>query len=133
MVKNMNEPSEKKEISEYALQKAVSAWCKPTTSHKIMDVELAQSFAEIIEEQSKEIEQLRTQMAGILVAAEGGTSEEVRANAGDYGWSLAYQTVLDLRLDYEQYLNIWSDGRMLAYRVFSENSSCFSHSSSTRK
>lgn len=31
-------------------QKAAQAWCKPTTSHKVMDPELAEAFAEILHE-----------------------------------------------------------------------------------
>lgn len=44
-----------------------------------------------------EVEQLRVQLAGCLTAAEGGTSEAVIAREGDYGWSLPYQKILDLR------------------------------------
>ncbi len=36
--------------SEIALKKAAQAWCKPTTSEKIMDPVLAEEFAEIIDE-----------------------------------------------------------------------------------
>ena len=35
---------------EFARQKAVQAWCKETTKDKVMDVELCEAFAEIIEE-----------------------------------------------------------------------------------
>jgi len=31
-------------------EKVAQAWCKPTTSHKVMDVELAEAFAEILDE-----------------------------------------------------------------------------------
>jgi len=31
-------------------EKAAQAWCKETTSNKIMDVELAEAFAEILDE-----------------------------------------------------------------------------------
>lgn len=48
-----------------------------------------------------ELEQCRVQLAGCLTAAEGGTSEPVVAKQGDYGWSLAYQKVLDLRRKYD--------------------------------
>ena len=33
-----------------AREKAVQAWCKETTKHKEMDVELAEAFAEILDE-----------------------------------------------------------------------------------
>lgn len=43
----------------------------------------------------EELEQLRVQLAGCLTAAEGCIFTP--AVKGDYGWSLAYQRVLDLR------------------------------------
>jgi len=42
-----------------------------------------------------ELEQARVQLAGCLTAAEGAIREP--AKQGDYGWSLAYQRVLELR------------------------------------
>ena len=36
-----------------SLQKAAQAWCTPTTSKKVMDPELAEAFAEIIENEKK--------------------------------------------------------------------------------
>ena len=35
---------------EFARQKAAQAWCKETTKGKVMDIELCEAFAEIIEE-----------------------------------------------------------------------------------
>ncbi len=35
-------------LSDVALQKAAQAWCKPSTSQKVMDPVLAEAFAEII-------------------------------------------------------------------------------------
>ncbi len=46
-----------------------------------------------------ECEQLRVQLAGCSVAALGGTNNP--AVKGDYGWSQAYQDVLELRQQYE--------------------------------
>lgn len=51
-----------------------------------------------------EAEQLRVQLAGVSVAALGGTSEAVRVQKGQYGWSMAYQDTLELRLKYEELL-----------------------------
>lgn len=36
--------------SSYALQKAAQAWCKSRNRNTVMDVDLATSFAEIIDE-----------------------------------------------------------------------------------
>jgi hypothetical protein len=47
-------------------------------------------------------EQLRTQLAGCLTAAEGATNPEHVANRGDYGWSLAYEQTLQLHREYDQ-------------------------------
>jgi len=47
----------------------------------------------------EEVEQLRVQLAGCLTAAEGYGQQ---CCAGDYGWSPAYQTVIELRKLYEK-------------------------------
>lgn len=49
-----------------------------------------------------ECSQLRVQLAGCGVAAMGGTDDS--AKPGDYGWSPAYQAVLELRAGYEALL-----------------------------
>lgn len=48
-----------------------------------------------------EAEQLRVQLAGCLVAAEGGTADA--AKPGDYGYSLAYEKTLALAKDLANY------------------------------
>lgn len=47
-----------------------------------------------------EVEQMTVQMAGISVAAFGGTEDP--AVQGQYGWSMPYQDVLELRRRYEK-------------------------------
>lgn len=47
-------------------------------------------------------EQLRVHLAGCLVAAQGGT--KCAAGPDAYGWSPAYQAVLDLRIAYDELL-----------------------------
>jgi hypothetical protein len=56
-----------------------------------------------------EVDQRDVQLAGCSVAAMGGTSETVRAKQGDYGWSVAYQDVLNLRLRIEAALALHKD------------------------
>jgi hypothetical protein len=48
-----------------------------------------------------EVEQLRVQLAGTLTAAEGNGIRDAAAKVGDFGWSVAYETVRQLRLKYE--------------------------------
>ncbi len=49
-----------------------------------------------------EVEQLRVQLAGVLTAADGATLNP--AVQGQYGWSPAYQAVLELRRRYDALL-----------------------------
>jgi len=54
-----------------------------------------------------DIEKMTVQMAGISTAARGGTGCEVAAVKGQYGWSPAYQDVLELRIKYERLEEDW--------------------------
>lgn len=49
----------------------------------------------------EEVEQLRVQLAGCLTAAEGHIHGNNRASQGNYGWTPAYQAVLELREKWE--------------------------------
>lgn len=51
-------------------------------------------------------EQLQVQLAGCLTAAQGFTSQEYIATKGMYGWSTAYQNVLELRRRHDKMLKI---------------------------
>lgn len=53
----------------------------------------------------KRCKQLEVQLAGCGVAARGHVSEEYLAHSGDYGWSPAYQDVVDLRISYQVLLS----------------------------
>ena len=59
-------------------------------------------FEELYSKAAEELEQERVQHAGCLVAAEGATDPEHTAKKGDYGWSLAYETTLSLRLRHDR-------------------------------
>jgi len=64
---------------------------------------LATLFDSQIEEGDKKIEQLEVQLAGCATAALGWNSEP--AKQGDYGWSPAYQDVLDLRIKFDSQID----------------------------
>ena len=58
---------------------------------------------------AREADQLRVQLAGVSVAALGGTSPAVVVKRGQYGWSVAYQDVLGLRRQYDDFRNLVVD------------------------
>ena len=63
---------------------------------------------EEVEQLREDVEQLRTQLAGCTTAAMGATDNA--AVEGDYGWSPAYQDVLELRQKYDALLLARSGG-----------------------
>lgn len=76
----------------------------PVDNHRVIEAMSAIKEAEapVPEELTKEVEQLRVQLAGCSVAALGWNGPESLAKRGDYGWSVPYQDVLELRAKYER-------------------------------
>ena len=70
----------------------------PVAIPKKWILDLARAYAE--QENSRllaEVEQLRVQLAGCLVAAEGLADKGEAVKQGDYGWSLAFEKTRTLR------------------------------------
>ncbi len=69
-------------------------------------VQLAAQTARVaeLEEHQDEAEQLRVQLAGCGVAAQGHVNPDQLAVRGQYGWSPSYQDVVDLRIRYDNLL-----------------------------
>lgn len=61
----------------------------------ILCVVIPPAKPDTIESLKEQVEQLRVQLAGCATAAQGSTKDV--AKKGDYGWSPAYQDVLELR------------------------------------
>lgn len=77
---------------------AVARNALPTLIGRVRD--LAQKFADALVAKSRaddETVRLQCQLAGCLVAAEGGTAEALVVKPGEYGWSLPYEKTLRLR------------------------------------
>lgn len=68
------------------------------------------------------VEQLEVQLAGCGVAALGGTSGAPVAAPNSYGWSPAYQCVLDLRTVYDKLRKV-SDAAYHALRSYENGNS----------
>jgi len=59
-----------------------------------------------IEQRQLEVEQLRVQLAGCLTAAEGHIGPDHLATPDSYGWSPAYQAVVDLRIKFQEAMRL---------------------------
>lgn len=71
--------------SPIALQKAAQAWCKPSTSHLVMQPELAEAFAEIVDDLWSK--------AWLGNATNAALIEELKARIEGGNTSLDYRTV----------------------------------------
>jgi len=76
----------------------LDAWHEVFETTQLTHAQAHRDQARVI---SEEHEQQQVQLAGCSVAAFGGTKDP--AKQGDYGWSGAYQDVLDLRLKCDRY------------------------------
>lgn len=76
--------------------------------------------------ENERIEQLEVQLAGCMTAALGWAKDPPKK--GDYGWSPAFQDVLNLRDKYEQQLKVLEDGLALVESAFAH----VSHGGPTR-
>lgn len=94
----MSENEDRGERLELARRRVNAASFAGATSPLLEDAVLLQ---EELERRTGELEQLRVQMAGVGVAALGGTSPAQRAVRGQYGWSVPYRDVLFLRLQHD--------------------------------
>lgn len=84
------------------VEMAIYALHRVSKSHRDMAEVAAEVYAEKVaelESLQREVSQLHVQLAGCLIAAEGAKQEVF---AGDYGWSPAYQSVIELRKLYEK-------------------------------
>lgn len=72
-------------------------WAEVPEKNRILMIATCREVAAAL---TTEVEQLRVQLAGCSVAALGGTKEPAKSE--DYGWSPAYQDVLDLRINYDK-------------------------------
>ena len=70
--------------TEAALRKAAQAWCKSATSHRVMVPELAEAFADIIDE-------YREALIWCSGSADFGEGGQARA-----GWLVGVQPLLDV-------------------------------------
>lgn len=69
------------------------------------------------DELTDEVERLRVQLAGCLVAAEGNAVRSNDAEPGMYGWSPAFEAVKQLRLKYDAELVAHDETKELVRRL----------------
>jgi hypothetical protein len=92
-------------------------WC-PKCGAMLGNNETTWKAPESLKALCAQVAQLQVQLAGCAVAAGGGTTDDVLAKPGDYGWSPAYHDVLVLRQKYDDKCEALQD---LKYEIMERN------------
>ena len=94
-------PSEHTKSALEAIEEAASdITLIPSGRHSL--VLRLRAAAQQVREMESKIDRFRMQMAGIGVVAHGGTSEAVLVHESDFGWSVPYDDVLNLRRKFDE-------------------------------
>lgn len=92
------------ELERQMISDAESPSCNPNGTDRDVACHVKALLCRVRELEGR-CEQYEVQLAGVLTAAEGGLSEPVVAKEGDYGWSFAYQRVLETRCHFDRCRN----------------------------
>ena len=81
---------------ETAIEKAAQLWCKPSTQHKQMDVELAEAFADTLVSETEPLADELESAWGIIANAGGGdwTKETPEWQEAAAKWRDRYHALL---------------------------------------
>ena len=79
---------------------AIDARSERDVAGKALASDAGSAMLAELERTKSEVEQLHVQLAGCMTAADGANSDP--AKQGDYGWSPAYQRVLEIRIELER-------------------------------
>ena len=97
----MTPPTEHTKSALEAIEEAASdITLIPSGRHSL--VLRLRAAAQQVREMESKIDRFRMQMAGIGVVAHGGTSEAVLVHESDFGWSVPYDDVLNLRRKFDE-------------------------------